>query len=157
MNLLTLSAAFGVLVLIFQDGRFQDLLQYNKPGSARINAAGAPIRDRVRPLNRLRRLPAHPNQRITRRRRAEQGSGSPGAAAHRANHTAAALLFCVAIGAFATSQIIFIKELGIGIAAGVLVDATIVRAFLVPSLMALLGSWNWWAPRPLRWVYRAQG
>jgi uncharacterized membrane protein YdfJ with MMPL/SSD domain len=54
----------------------------------------------------------------------------------------------VVIGAFATSQITFIKELGIGIAAGVLVDATVVRAFLVPSLMALLGRWNWWAPRP---------
>jgi RND superfamily putative drug exporter len=49
--------------------------------------------------------------------------------------TAAALLFCVAIGAFATSQSIFIKELGIGIAAGVLVDATIVRAFTVSSLI----------------------
>jgi uncharacterized membrane protein YdfJ with MMPL/SSD domain len=71
--------------------------------------------------------------------------------------TAAALLFCVAIGAFATSQIIFIKELGIGIAAGVLVDATVVRAFLVPSLMALLGRWNWWAPRPLRWLYNRAG
>jgi RND superfamily putative drug exporter len=71
--------------------------------------------------------------------------------------TAAALLFCVAIGAFATSQIIFIKELGIGIAAGVLVDATIVRALLVPSLMALLGRWNWWAPMPLRWLYDRVG
>jgi RND superfamily putative drug exporter len=67
--------------------------------------------------------------------------------------TAAALLFCVAIGAFATSQIVFIKELGIGTAAGVILDATIVRAFLVPSLMGLLGRWNWWAPAPLRRVH----
>jgi uncharacterized membrane protein YdfJ with MMPL/SSD domain len=58
-------------------------------------------------------------------------------------------------GAVATSQIIFIKELGI--AAGVLVDATVVRAFLVPSLMALLGSRNWWAPRPLQWLYHRAG
>jgi RND superfamily putative drug exporter len=64
--------------------------------------------------------------------------------------TAAAALFCVAIGSFATSQIIFIKELGIGTAVAVLVDASVVRAFLVPALMALLGEWNWWAPRPLR-------
>ena len=64
--------------------------------------------------------------------------------------TAAALLFCIAIGAFATSKIIFIKELGVGTALAVLIDATIVRALLVPSLMALLGRWNWWAPRPLR-------
>ncbi|HEY8953200.1 MAG TPA: MMPL family transporter, partial [Candidatus Dormibacteraeota bacterium] len=56
--------------------------------------------------------------------------------------TAAALLFCVAIGAFATSQIVFIKELGIGTAVGVILDATIVRALLVPALMGLLGKWN---------------
>jgi RND superfamily putative drug exporter len=55
----------------------------------------------------------------------------------------------VAVGAFATSQIIFIKELGIGTALAVLIDATIIRALLVPSLMKLLGEWNWWAPKPL--------
>ena len=64
--------------------------------------------------------------------------------------TAAALLFAIAIGAFATSQIIFIKENGIGMALAVLIDASIIRALLVPSLMELLGNWNWWAPRPLR-------
>ena len=63
--------------------------------------------------------------------------------------TFAALLFCIAIGAFATSQVVFIKELGVGTALAVLIDAFIVRALLVPSLMALLGRWNWWAPRPL--------
>lgn len=71
--------------------------------------------------------------------------------------TAAALLFCVAIGAFATSQIVFIKELGIGTAVGVILDATIVRALLVPALMGLLGRWNWWAPSPLRWVHSRIG
>ena len=63
----------------------------------------------------------------------------------------------MAIGAFATSQIVFIKELGVGIVAGVLIDATIVRSFLVPSLMALLGEWNWWAPTPLRRFYSRVG
>ena len=62
--------------------------------------------------------------------------------------TAAALLFAIAIGAFATSQIIFIKENGVGTALAVLIDASIIRALLVPSLMELLGKWNWWAPRP---------
>src|SRR5207248_10148176 len=71
--------------------------------------------------------------------------------------TAAALLFCVAIGAFATSQIVFIKELGVGTALAVLIDASIVRALLVPSLMALLGRWNWWAPRPLRRLHERIG
>jgi len=71
--------------------------------------------------------------------------------------TAAALLFCVAIGAFATSQIVFIKELGVGTALAVIIDATLIRALLVPALMALLGSWNWWAPKPLRRLHRRIG
>ena len=64
--------------------------------------------------------------------------------------TTAALLISVAIGAFVTSRLGYIKELAVGIVVAVLVDATIVRALLVPSLMELLGRWNWWAPRPLR-------
>src|SRR5262249_3780338 len=64
--------------------------------------------------------------------------------------TAAALLFCVAVGAFASSKIVFIKEIGVGLALGVIIDATLVRGLLVPSLMKLLGDWNWWAPAPLR-------
>ena len=60
--------------------------------------------------------------------------------------TAAALLFCVAVGSFATSGIVIVKEVGLGIALAVAIDATLVRALLVPSLMALLGDWNWWRP-----------
>jgi len=52
---------------------------------------------------------------------------------------------------------IFIKQLGVGTAAAVLIDATIVRALLVPSLMSLLGRWNWWAPRPLRRLHARIG
>jgi uncharacterized membrane protein YdfJ with MMPL/SSD domain len=69
----------------------------------------------------------------------------------------AALLFAVAVGAFATSQVVFIKELGIGTALAVLLDASVIRALLVPSLMALLGPLNWWAPRPLRWLHERIG
>ena len=64
--------------------------------------------------------------------------------------TAAALLLSVALGAFATSEIVFIKQVGIGTVAAVLIDATIVRALLVPALMKLMGEWNWWAPAPFR-------
>ena len=71
--------------------------------------------------------------------------------------TAAALLFAIAIGAFVTSQIVFIKELGFGTALAVLIDATIIRALLVPSLMELLGEWNWWAPAPLRRLHGGSG
>jgi RND superfamily putative drug exporter len=61
------------------------------------------------------------------------------------------------MGAFATSQIIFIKENGVGTALAVLIDASIVRALLVPSLMELLGKWNWWAPGPLRRLHERFG
>jgi uncharacterized membrane protein YdfJ with MMPL/SSD domain len=63
----------------------------------------------------------------------------------------------VAMGAFATSQIIFIKENGVGTALAVLIDASIIRALLVPSLMELLGKWNWWAPKPLRKLHERWG
>src|SRR6202011_4375953 len=64
--------------------------------------------------------------------------------------SAAALLFCAAVGALVTSGVVSLKEFGLGAALAVLIDATIVRALLVPALMALLGRVNWWAPRPLR-------
>jgi uncharacterized membrane protein YdfJ with MMPL/SSD domain len=157
MNLLTLSAAFGVLVLIFQDGRLENLLAYTSQGALESTQPvllfaivfGLSTDYGVFLLTRIKE--AH-----------DAGVPNTEAVATGLQRTgriitAAALLFCVAIGAFATSQIVFIKELGIGIAAGVLVDATVVRAFLVPSLMAMLGRWNWWAPRPLRWLYSRAG
>jgi RND superfamily putative drug exporter len=64
--------------------------------------------------------------------------------------TAAAILLAVAIGVFSTSSISFIQQIGIAAATGVLLDAFVVRTLLVPSLMALLGKWNWWSPKPLR-------
>jgi RND superfamily putative drug exporter len=67
--------------------------------------------------------------------------------------TAAALLLAVVFLCFTTGRIFFMKEIGVGQAAAVLIDASIVRALLVPSLMRLFGDWNWWAPRPLRFVH----
>jgi len=152
MNLLTLSAAFGVLVLVFQDGRFENLLQYTSQGALESTQP-------VLLFAIVFGLSTDYGVFLLTRIKESHDAGVPNTEAvatglQRTGRiiTAAALLFCVAIGAFATSQIIFIKELGIGIAAGVLIDATVVRAFLVPSLMALLGRWNWWAPGPLRWL-----
>jgi RND superfamily putative drug exporter len=65
--------------------------------------------------------------------------------------TAAALLFSVAVGAFVSSELVFVKELSVGLVSAVLLDATIVRALLVPALMRLLGGANWWSPR---WRFR---
>jgi RND superfamily putative drug exporter len=71
--------------------------------------------------------------------------------------TAAAILLAVALGAFVTSQLVFLKELGVGAAAAVLIDAFVVRALLVPALMRLLGGANWWSPRPLRRLHNRLG
>ena len=67
--------------------------------------------------------------------------------------TAAAAILCVVFLAFATSEVAFIKLFGIGLAMAVLVDATLVRAILVPAFMRLAGNANWWAPAPLRRLY----
>ncbi len=71
--------------------------------------------------------------------------------------TAAAILLAVAIGAFSTSEISFMQQIGIATAVGVLVDAFIVRSLLVPSLMAMMGKWNWWSPMWLRKVHDKVG
>ena len=153
MNLLTLSAAFGLLVVIFQDGRFEGLLGYTGQGALEATqpvllfavAFGLSTDYAVFLLSRIKEV-------------RDRGLGDRDAVAAGLERTgriitAAAVLFTVAIGAFATSQIIFIKEVGVGTALAVLIDATIIRALLVPSLMVLLGRWNWWAPRPLRRLY----
>jgi uncharacterized membrane protein YdfJ with MMPL/SSD domain len=149
MNALGLSAVFGILVLVFQDGRFESLLGYTSQGGLESTQPlllfavvfGLSTDYGVFLLARIKE--AH-----------DAGNSSSDAVAIGLERTgrivtAAALLFCIAIGAFVTSKIIFIKELGLGTACAVLIDATIIRALLVPSLMQLLGDWNWWAPKPL--------
>jgi RND superfamily putative drug exporter len=71
--------------------------------------------------------------------------------------TAAAVMIAVVFAAFAASSVFFMKEIAVGQAFGVIVDATIVRALLVPALMRLFGEWNWWAPAPLQRVQRRLG
>ena len=71
--------------------------------------------------------------------------------------TAAAVAIAVVFLAFGVSPVFFMKEIAVGQAAGVLIDATIVRALLVPALMRLLGGWNWWAPAPLARFHRRFG
>jgi uncharacterized membrane protein YdfJ with MMPL/SSD domain len=71
--------------------------------------------------------------------------------------TSAALLLVVVSGAFATSEIIFVKQVGLGVALAVAIDATIVRALFVPAAMRLMGGLNWWAPAPLRRLWLRLG
>jgi RND superfamily putative drug exporter len=67
--------------------------------------------------------------------------------------TSAALLIVVVFAGFASGQLLFMKQMGVGLALAVIVDATIVRSLLVPATMKLLGERNWWAPAPLRRIH----
>lgn len=157
MNLLTISAAFGALVFVFQDGRLTGLLQYTGQGALESTqpillfalAFGLSTDYGVMLYTRIKE--AHDTGLST--------SEAVATGLERTGRivTAAAILLAIAIGAFATSSIVFIKELGLGSAFAVLIDASVVRAFLVPSLMKLLGEWNWWSPRPLRALHRRLG
>jgi uncharacterized membrane protein YdfJ with MMPL/SSD domain len=150
MNFLTLSAMYGILVFIFQSGHLEGPLSFHSEGAL----------DATQPIFLFAvgfGLATDYGVFLLSRIKEARDAGSPNREAvavglERTGRivTAAALLFAVAIGAFATSQIVFIKELGIGAALAVLIDASIIRALLVPSLMRLLGRANWWAPRPLR-------
>jgi uncharacterized membrane protein YdfJ with MMPL/SSD domain len=157
MNFLNLSAVFGLLVLIFQDGRLEGFLNFSSPGAIEQTmpillfavAFGLSTDYAVFLLSRIKEA----------RDNGASDSECVAIGLERTGRivTAAALLFAVAMGAFATSQIIFIKENGIGTALAVLIDASIIRALLVPSLMELLGRWNWWAPAPLRRLHERWG
>ena len=157
MNVLNLSAVFGILVLIFQDGNLEGLLDYRGQGALEQTmpillfavAFGLSTDYAVFLLSRIKEA----------RDGGASDSESVAIGLERTGRivTAAAVLFSIAIGAFATSQIIFIKENGIGTALAVLIDASIIRALLVPSLMELLGKWNWWAPSPLRRLHARIG
>ena len=157
MNALGLSATFGILVLIFQDGRLENLLGYTSQGGL----------ESTQPLLLFAVVFGLSTDYgvflLSRIKEARDGGYSDSEAVavglERTGRivTAAALLFSVAIGAFVTSQVVFIKELGLGTAIAVLIDATIIRALLVPSLMEMLGRWNWWARAPLRRLHRRIG
>ncbi|HEY2201444.1 MAG TPA: MMPL family transporter, partial [Solirubrobacteraceae bacterium] len=157
MNALSLSAVFGILVLIFQHGNLQGLFGYRSVGAL----------DATQPILLFAiafGLATDYGVFLLARIKEARDAGAPHAEAiamglERTGRivTAAALLFAVAISAFATSQIVFIKELGIGTALAVLVDASVIRALLMPSLMSLLGPRVWWAPRSLRWLHERTG
>jgi len=150
MNVLGLSAVFGILVLIFQHGRLEGLLSYRSTGAL---DATQPILLFAIGFGLATDYGVFLLSRIKEARDAGLANNEAVATGlERTGRivTAAALLFAVAIGAFATSKLVFIKELGLGTALAVLIDAFVIRALLVPSLMELLGEWNWWAPAPLR-------
>jgi len=150
MNALTVAAALAPLVLIYQGGRLEGLLGYTSNGGVEptdflVTAAVVFALSTDYGVFLLGRIKEARDSGETEREAVAVGIARTGRVV-----TAAAILLAVAIGAFSTSSISFIQQIGIATATGVLLDAFVVRTLLVPSLMALLGKWNWWSPRPLR-------
>jgi trehalose monomycolate/heme transporter len=157
MNVLSLSATFGVVVWIFQDGHLSGLLHFTPTGTIDPTTPilmlaiifGLSMDYEVFLLSRIRE-----RYDVTGDNAAAVAGGlqSTGGVI-----TSAALLLVIVIGAFSASGITFIKLLGVGMIVALIVDATLVRIMLVPATMRLLGRANWWAPRPLRRLYGRYG
>jgi RND superfamily putative drug exporter len=146
MNALSLTASFGVIVFIFQDGRFADVLGFTPSG---VSEAVVP----VLMLAIVFGLSMDYEVLLLSRMKEEWDRSGDNARAIAVGVwrtgrliTAAALLFLVVVLCFATSRLLLVKTLTVGMAVAVLLDATLVRALLVPATMHLLGRFNWWAP-----------
>ncbi|WP_182379511.1 MMPL family transporter [Nocardioides sp. WS12] len=150
MNAMTLAASLGILVIVFEHKFLVGVLDYPGPYAVEVTSlvflfavAFALATDyAVLVMARVKEL-------------RDGGMSNEDAVAHGVAKTgriisAAALMIAVVFAAFAVSPVFFMKQIAVGMALGVIIDATIVRALLVPSLMRLLGEANWWAPGPLR-------
>jgi uncharacterized membrane protein YdfJ with MMPL/SSD domain len=157
MNSLTLGATLGILVLAFQAGWLDGPLGYRGPAAIEVTSLvflfavifGLATDYAVLVMARIKE-------------RHDLGDSNEEAVATGIARTgrvitAAALAIAVVFLAFGVSTVFFVKQISIGMAVGVMIDATVVRALLVPSLMRLLGGWNWWAPAPLRRFHRRFG
>ena len=150
MNALTVGAALAPLTLIYQHGHLTGVLGYTSNGGVEptdflVTAAVVFALSTDYGVFLLGRIREAHESGLPDRDAVAEGLAATGPVV-----TAAAILLAVAIGAFSTSSISFIQQIGVATATGVLIDAFVVRTLLVPSLMALLGRFNWWAPRPLR-------
>nr|MDT0660706.1 MMPL family transporter [Micromonospora sp. DSM 115978] len=157
MNVLSLGASFGALVLIFQDGYLSGPLAFTSTGTLEATQPilvlavvfGLSMDYEVFLMSRIREEYDRTGDNTTAVAAGLQRSGRI--------ITSAALLILVVIGLFSISGITFIKLIGVALIIAILVDATIVRALLVPATMRLLGNANWWAPGPLRRRYARHG
>jgi RND superfamily putative drug exporter len=157
MNTLTVGVALGALTFVYQDGRLTGLLGYTPNGGIEptdflVAAALVFALSTDYGVFLLGRIKEERETGLSESEAVATGLGRTGAVV-----TAAAVLLAVAIGAFSTSSISFIQQIGVATAVGVLVDAFVVRSLLVPSLMGLLGKWNWWAPMWLRRIHDRVG
>jgi RND superfamily putative drug exporter len=152
MSLISITASFGALVWIFQEGHLSGLLNFEATGSLGAWLPilmfailfGLSMDYEVLLLSRIReRWVATGNN----TQAVAEGIGITGGTI-----TGAAMIMVVVFSAFAISDVLFLKAIGFSMALGVLIDATAVRGVLVPAFMRVMGRWNWWAPA---WVQRA--
>ena len=154
LNLLSVGAAYGVLVLIFQQGRLESLLGFTSIGGITswlplflfVVLFGLSMDYHVLILSRIKE--AHDNGMSNEQAVARGIRTTAGVV------TSAAVVMVAVFAIFATLEMIDFKMMGVGLATAVLIDATIVRAILVPATMKLLGKWNWYLPRWLAWLPR---
>ena len=150
MNSLSILAAYGALVFVFQDGNFENILGFKADGIIEASLPillfcvlfGLSMDYEVFLLTRIKEV-------------YDQTGDNASSVAQGLQHTgriitSAALVIVVVTGSFALTDIIIVKSMGVGIATAILLDATIVRALLVPATMRLLGNVNWWAPAPIK-------
>jgi RND superfamily putative drug exporter len=157
MNILSLGASFGALVWIFQEGHLAGILGFDSVGALDlwmpvlilIFAFGLSMDYEVFLLSRIKEVHDETGDSDLAVAMGLQRSGRI--------ITSAALLIVIVFAGFAAGEVLAIKQLGVGLAIAVLVDATIVRTLLVPATMSLLGERNWWAPAPLRRFHQRFG
>jgi RND superfamily putative drug exporter len=152
LNLLSVGAAYGILVWVFQEGHLESLLGFESTGAIVswmpiflfVVLFGLSMDYHVFILTRIREA-------------YDRGMPSDEAVAHGIKTTAgvvtsAAVVMISVFAIFATLSLLIFKQLGVGLAMAVLIDATIIRGVLLPATMKLLGDWNWYLPRWLEWL-----
>jgi putative drug exporter of the RND superfamily len=160
LNVLSLTAAFGALVWIFQDGHLGALgttptgtLVANMPVLLFCIAFGLSMDYEVFLVSRIREYWLASDRSTA----ANDESVALGLARTGRVVTAAALLMSISFAALIAAKVAFMRMFGVGLTLAVLADATLVRMLLVPAFMHVLGRWNWWAPKPLAKLHERIG
>jgi uncharacterized membrane protein YdfJ with MMPL/SSD domain len=157
LNLLSVGAAYGVLIMVFQWGHLEGLLGFESNGAIAawlplflfVVLFGLSMDYHVFILSRVKELV---DRGVPTTRAVEQGIRTTAGTV-----TSAAIVMVAVFAIFAALRILPIKQMGFGLAVAVLIDATVVRAVLLPATMKLLGEWNWYLPRWLQWLPGAAG
>ena len=154
LNMLSVSAAMGVMILVFQEGVGEGLLNFESAGTIEIFMPlflfavlfGLSMDYHMLVLSRVKEAWDAGSS--------NDESVSKGIKSTAALITSAAIVMVLVFGAFATSRLMFFQQIGVGLGVAILIDATIIRAILLPASMKLLGDWNWYLPKWLEWLPR---